>query len=124
VTAAQEYRIEKDSMGEVRVPATAKWRAQTQRAVENFPISGRPIERELIGALASIKGASAAIRATKGTLDSAKAQAIHAVAVEVARGDWDARTTTSTTRSRRTTSSRPRSTSPPPGRSRSSSSRP
>ena len=45
---ASDYRIEKDSMGEVRVPAAAKWRAQTQRAVENFPISGQPIERELI----------------------------------------------------------------------------
>jgi fumarate hydratase class II len=85
-----EYRIEKDSMGEVRVPAAAKWRAQTQRAVENFPISGRPIERELIGALASIKGASAALRAGKGMLDAAKAEAIHASAAEVARGDWDA----------------------------------
>ena len=85
-----EYRIEKDSMGEVRVPAAAKWRAQTQRAVENFPISGRPIERELIGALASIKGASAALRGRKGMLDAAKAEAIHDSAVEVARGDWDA----------------------------------
>ena len=77
-------------MGEVRVPAAAKWRAQTQRAVENFPISGRPIERELIGALASIKGASAALRGSKGMLDAAKADAIHDSAVEVARGDWDA----------------------------------
>src|SRR5207302_9684031 len=53
VAAAQdggEYRTEHDSMGEVRVPAWAKWRAQTQRAVENFPISGTPIERELIAA--------------------------------------------------------------------------
>ncbi|MBE7188796.1 aspartate ammonia-lyase [Jatrophihabitans endophyticus] len=88
--ASPEYRIEKDSMGEVQVPAHAKWRAQTQRAVENFPISGRPIERELIGALASIKGASATIRAGKGLLDEAKATAIHDAAVEVARGDWDA----------------------------------
>ena len=55
-----DYRIEHDSMGKVRVPAWAKWRAQTQRAVENFPISGTPIERELIGALAAIKGAAAA----------------------------------------------------------------
>jgi fumarate hydratase, class II len=90
VSAAQEFRIEKDSMGDVRVPAAAKWRAQTQRAVENFPISARPIERELIGALAAIKGASAAIRATKGSLDAAKADAIQGAAVEVARGDWDA----------------------------------
>src|SRR5207248_4238807 len=84
------YRIETDSMGEVRVPARAKWRAQTQRAVQNFPISGRPIERELIGALAAIKGASAAIRGEQGRLDSEKAKAIHDAAVEVERGDWDA----------------------------------
>ncbi|HET6876499.1 MAG TPA: class II fumarate hydratase [Jatrophihabitans sp.] len=86
---AGQYRTEKDSMGEVRVPAAAKWRAQTQRAVENFPISGRPIERELIGALASIKGASAAIRGEKGMLAAEKAGAIAAAAVEVTRGDWD-----------------------------------
>src|SRR6478736_9487128 len=85
-----EYRVEKDSMGEVRVPAAAKWRAQTQRAVGNFPISGRPIERELIGALAAIKGASATIRGSKGSLDPAKADAIASAAAEVVRGDWDA----------------------------------
>jgi fumarate hydratase class II len=90
VSSAQEYRIEKDSMGDVRVPAAAKWRAQTQRAVENFPISGRPIERELIAALAAIKGASASIRGGNGALDPAKAEAIAAAATEVARGDWDA----------------------------------
>jgi fumarate hydratase class II len=89
VTAEQEYRIEKDSMGEVRVPAGAKWRAQTQRAVENFPISGQPIERELIGALAAIKGTSATVRAADGLLDAAKAKAIADAAVEVVRGDWD-----------------------------------
>jgi fumarate hydratase class II len=87
--AGQDYRIEKDSMGEVRVPATAKWRAQTQRAVENFPISGQPIERELIAGLALIKGAGARIRAKRGLLDPAKAEAIAAAATEVARGDWD-----------------------------------
>ena len=88
--AGQEYRIEKDSMGEVRVPASAKWRAQTQRAVENFPISGQPIERELIAGLALIKGAGARVRAKRGLLDPAKAEAIAAAADEVARGDWDA----------------------------------
>src|SRR4051795_9695410 len=88
--AGQQYRIEKDSMGEVRVPAAAKWRAQTQRAVEKFPISGQPIERELIAGLALIKGAGARIRAKRGLLDSAKADAIAAAAQEVARGDWDA----------------------------------
>ncbi|HEX8304075.1 MAG TPA: class II fumarate hydratase [Jatrophihabitans sp.] len=83
------YRIEKDSMGEVRVPAQARWRAQTQRAVENFPISGQPIERELIAGLALIKGAGARIRAKRGLLDPAKAEAIAAAAAEVARGEWD-----------------------------------
>ena len=86
----QEYRIEKDSMGEVRVPAAAKWRAQTQRAVENFPISGQPIERELIAGLALIKGAGARVRAKRGLLDDAKAAAIAEVAAEVVLGDWDA----------------------------------
>ncbi|HEY3735840.1 MAG TPA: class II fumarate hydratase [Jatrophihabitans sp.] len=85
----EEFRIEKDSMGDVKVPAKAKWRAQTQRAVENFPISGQPIERELIAGLALIKGASVRIRAKRGLLDSDKAEAIHAASVEVARGDWD-----------------------------------
>ena len=86
----QDYRVEKDSMGEVRVPAAAKWRAQTQRAVENFPISGGRIERELIGALAAIKGCSAAIRGELGLLDDTKAKAVQDAAAEVARGDWDA----------------------------------
>jgi fumarate hydratase class II len=90
MTDAQEHRIEKDSMGEVRVPAAAKWRAQTQRAVENFPISGRPIEPDLIRALAAIKGTSALIRAGQGLLDDAKAKAISEAAHEVSRGDWDA----------------------------------
>jgi fumarate hydratase class II len=90
VSEAQEYRIETDSMGEVRVPAAAKWRAQTQRAVENFPISGQPIERELIAGLALIKGAGARVRARRGLLDQAKADAIAAASAEVARGDWDA----------------------------------
>ena len=76
----EDYRIEKDSMGEVRVPAAAKWRAQTQRAVENFPISGQPIERELIAGLALIKGAGARVRAARGLLDQAKADAIAAAA--------------------------------------------
>jgi fumarate hydratase class II len=87
--AEGSYRIEKDSMGEVRVPAQARWRAQTQRAVQNFPISGQPIERELIAGLALIKGAGARVRAARGLLDPAKAEAIAAAAAEVARGDWD-----------------------------------
>jgi fumarate hydratase class II len=83
-------RVERDTMGEVEVPDDARWGAQTQRAVENFPISGQPIERELIAGLALIKGAGARVRAKRGLLDGAKAEAIAAAAVEVARGDWDA----------------------------------
>src|SRR5687768_2406528 len=84
-----DYRIEHDSMGEVRVPAWAKWRAQTQRAVENFPISGTPIERELIAALASIKGAAATVNASLGVLPQDVADAIQTAAAEVASGKWD-----------------------------------
>ncbi|MDQ6650827.1 MAG: class II fumarate hydratase [Actinomycetota bacterium] len=85
----QDYRIEHDSMGEVRVPADAKWRAQTQRAVENFPVSGRPIDRELIGALAAIKGAAAVVNAELGVIADDQAKAVYESAAEVARGDWD-----------------------------------
>jgi fumarate hydratase class II len=86
----QEYRIEHDSMGDVRVPAAAKWRAQTQRAVENFPVSGQRISRAHIEALARIKAAAAKINAKLGVLDDDVAAAIAEVAAEVARGDWDA----------------------------------
>ncbi|SFP24793.1 fumarase, class II [Geodermatophilus dictyosporus] len=85
----QDHRIERDSMGEVRVPAWAKWRAQTQRAVENFPISGTPIERELIAALAAIKGAAARVNADLGVLPGDVARAIADAAGEVASGKWD-----------------------------------
>jgi fumarate hydratase, class II len=87
---SEDYRVEHDSMGEVRVPAAAKWRAQTQRAVENFPISGQPIERELIRGLALIKGFGARVRAERGLLDKDKAAAISAAAAAVAAGEWDA----------------------------------
>jgi fumarate hydratase, class II len=86
----QDYRIEHDSMGEVRVPAHAKWRAQTQRAVENFPISGQPIERAHIEALARIKGAAAKVNAELGVLDKDVAEAIAEAAADVAEGGWDA----------------------------------
>ena len=87
--AADEFRIEHDTMGEVRVPATARWGAQTQRAVENFPISGLRIERALIGALASIKGAASIVNRELGVLPEDVAVAIHDAAVEVAKGQWD-----------------------------------
>jgi fumarate hydratase class II len=74
----------------VQVPADALWRAQTQRAVENFPISGAPIDRALIGALASIKGAASVVNGELGVLDADVAKAIHDSAAEVARGNHDA----------------------------------
>ncbi|NEW72989.1 class II fumarate hydratase [Streptomyces rhizosphaericus] len=83
------YRIEHDSMGEVRVPAHAKWRAQTQRAVENFPISGQRLERAHIQALARIKGAAALVNAELGVVDKEIAGAISEAAAEVAEGRWD-----------------------------------
>ncbi|MFI2606683.1 class II fumarate hydratase [Kitasatospora sp. NPDC018619] len=86
---SQEYRIEHDSMGEVRVPADAKWQAQTQRAVENFPVSGQRLERAHIAALARIKAAAARVNARLGVLEEDTAEAIAAAAEEVAEGHWD-----------------------------------
>jgi fumarate hydratase, class II len=84
-----DFRIEHDSMGEVRVPARAKWQAQTQRAVENFPVSGRGLEPAHIAALAQIKAACAKVNAEHGVIDKDMAQAIQDAAAEVARGRWD-----------------------------------
>jgi len=89
-TNEADFRVEHDSMGEVRVPREAKWRAQTQRAVENFPISGATLERSHIEALARIKSAAATVNASLGVLDQDVAGAIVSAADEVARGDWDA----------------------------------
>ncbi|MGH3723856.1 MAG: class II fumarate hydratase [Mycobacterium sp.] len=86
----QQYRIEHDTMGEVRVPVEALWRAQTQRAVENFPISGRGLERTQIRALGLLKGACAQVNKDLGLLDPAKADAIIAAAAEIADGKHDA----------------------------------
>ncbi|MFE9724558.1 class II fumarate hydratase [Streptomyces sp. NPDC005794] len=84
-----QYRVEHDSMGEVKVPAHAKWRAQTQRAVENFPISGQRLERAHIEALARIKAAAAKVNAGLGVLDPDIADAIQEAAAEVVAGRWD-----------------------------------
>jgi len=84
-----EYRIEHDTMGEVRVPAKALWRAQTQRAVENFPISGRGLERTQIRALGLLKGACAQVNKDLGLLAPDKADAIIAAANEIADGRHD-----------------------------------
>ncbi|TWP48605.1 class II fumarate hydratase [Lentzea tibetensis] len=86
----QEYRVEHDTMGEVRVPIDALWRAQTQRAVENFPISGRGLERSQIRALGLLKAAAARVNARLGVLDEDVAQAIASAADEVADGKHDA----------------------------------
>ena len=82
-------RIEHDSMGEVAVPAWAKWAAQTQRATENFPISGVRIDPRLVSALASIKGAAAVVNARLGVVEGDVADAIAVAAAEVAAGRWD-----------------------------------
>ena len=83
------FRIEHDSMGEVAVPADALWGAQTQRAVQNFQISGEALSGEMIRALASIKGAAAAVNAELGVLPAEMARAIRDVAAEVAGGLYD-----------------------------------
>ncbi|MBM7413966.1 MULTISPECIES: class II fumarate hydratase [Nocardiaceae] len=85
----QQFRIEHDTMGEVRVPVDALWRAQTQRAVENFPISGRPLERTQIRAMGLLKAACAQVNKDLGLLDADKADAIIAAAGEIADGKHD-----------------------------------
>jgi fumarate hydratase class II len=87
----REFRIEHDSMGEVRVPAEARWGAQTQRAVENFPISGQRIDPGLVRALALIKGSAATVNArlkAVPAVDKRVGEAIAAAAGEVADGNW------------------------------------
>ncbi|MEV4741167.1 class II fumarate hydratase [Streptomyces sp. NPDC049555] len=89
MTDSGQFRIEHDSMGEVRVPAHAKWRAQTQRAVENFPISGQRLERAHIEALGRIKAAAAKVNGELGVLEADVATAVAEAAGEVAEGHWD-----------------------------------
>src|SRR5690625_3185609 len=89
-TAEQDgYRIEHDTMGEVRVPASALYRAQTQRAVENFPISGQGLEPAHVHALAQVKKAAARANAELGVLDPAISEAIVTAADQVIAGDHD-----------------------------------
>ena len=84
------FRIEHDSMGELQVPADALWGAQTQRAVQNFPISGRPMPRGFIRALGLIKAAAAEVNAGFGLLGKAQAASIRREALAVAEGQHDA----------------------------------
>ncbi|MFC4104434.1 class II fumarate hydratase [Micromonospora zhanjiangensis] len=86
---AAGYRIERDTMGEVEVPADALWGAQTQRAVQNFPISGRGLEPAHIRALAQIKGAAAQVNGELGVLDGDVAEAIATAAAHVGDGTYD-----------------------------------
>jgi fumarate hydratase class II len=85
-----DYRIERDSMGELKVPAKALYGAQTQRAVDNFPISGLAMPREFIRALGLIKSAAAQANADLGHLPKTKAKAIRKAAERVAAGEFDA----------------------------------
>ncbi len=80
------YRVERDSMGEVQVPEDALWRAQTQRAVENFPISGARLEADHVQALALVKAAAARVNGRLGVLDADVAKAVEQAALEVAEG--------------------------------------
>jgi fumarate hydratase class II len=83
------FRVEHDSMGEVLVPAGALWGAQTQRALENFQISGERLSRDLIGALASIKGCAAVVNGQLGVIPANLASAIHDAAAVVSSGRYD-----------------------------------
>ena len=84
------FRLEYDSLGEVTVPADALYGAQTQRAIENFPISGLRMPRQFIRALGLIKDACARVNAELGLLDADLARAIQAAAMRVAHGELDA----------------------------------
>jgi fumarate hydratase class II len=86
---AVEWRVEHDALGEVLVPAHALWQAQTQRAVENFPISGRPVDLELVRAIAAIKAAAAPVNARLGVISEDVSGAIVSAAAAVRRGEHD-----------------------------------
>ncbi len=82
-----DYRTEHDSMGEVQVPAAALWRAQTQRAIENFPISGTRLEDEHVKAMAQVKAAAAKVNADLGVIEPAQAEAIRVAAAQIVDGE-------------------------------------
>jgi fumarate hydratase class II len=84
-----EYRTEHDSLGPVRVPAAAAWGPQTQRAIENFPISGSPLDTAVVHALVRIKRAAASANASRGIVDAAVARAIVDAATDVLSGAHD-----------------------------------
>ena len=84
-----DYRIEKDSMGELQVPADALYGAQTQRAVDNFPVSGLKVPRAFINALGLIKSACAEVNCNLGEMDASVAEAIISASAEVSTGEYD-----------------------------------
>lgn len=86
----QSTRTVHDSMGELQVPVRALWGAQTQRAVDNFPVSGQPLPRGFIRALGLVKAAAATVNADLGLLPKGAAKSIHTAAMEVASGKFDA----------------------------------
>ncbi|MCC8690995.1 class II fumarate hydratase [Xanthomonas campestris pv. raphani] len=87
---SESFRIEHDSMGELQVPADALWGAQTQRAVQNFPISGQLMPRGFIRALGLIKAAAAGVNADLGLLSKSVAKVVQEAALQVAQGTHDA----------------------------------
>lgn len=85
-----EFRIERDSMGELQVPVDMRYAAQTQRAVNNFPISGLHMPREFIRALGLIKASGAQVNHQLGLLSEPLAKVISEAGLEVSQGTWDA----------------------------------
>src|SRR5256712_7755719 len=86
MVTVEEYRVESDTMGEVKDPNSAYYGAQTQRAVENFPISGIRLPRDFIRAMALIKLAAAKANMQLGLLEPKKGEAIVSAAKEVVEG--------------------------------------
>src|SRR3954449_12837304 len=86
---SMDYRVEKDSMGEIKVPANHLWGAQTQRSIENFKIGGDRFPREMIRALGILKKCAARANLMLALLPENKAKAIIAAADEVIGGKWD-----------------------------------
>lgn len=84
-----EYRIEKDTMGEIKVPANKLWGAQTQRSKENFQIGSEQMPIELIQAMTILKKSAAIVNEQLGKLSPVKAQMIRQVADEILYGQWD-----------------------------------
>jgi len=90
VKTDETHRIERDSLGEMKVPSSARYGAQTQRAVLNFPISGEPLPPAFIRTLGLAKAAAARVNRELGTVEKAMSEAIEKAAAEVAEGKWDA----------------------------------